>query len=464
MKWNKPQAVLNKLVLSVASISFILMLFWISFYFVWLKKPEMIFSLDEKIPDYYEQSINSHKKKLKEVNTKIKQSKLLQEFIEEFPDMTSLNKDYYLLADAYNMLIDNAKNADEYEKAVSIAKTWEERFPYDFRAKFKYFEIINHKDSQKANEYIEEVNRLFPDINEVNSLYVSSLIENQKFDKALNVASEFQQKHFNYTNIGFVIYYKDLKHTSYQAATKVIIPLENQTQSASNHTITLAKKIDQFKGLRFDIDGLQIGSIIQDVSFSIQTPENKFENIDFKPLHHIKSLEERFYQVSGSDPYFELIIPDKLMNSDSELKIQVNLSIEDKLNVALNEILENKEWRFFYSNNRKFNKEQSKSFNVHLETKEDINRLIGLSTIQPDIYSFLRVDLPWYIGMQPTKWKMMVNNEIVLTNSNILNSHSIETTTNQSIKVTGNDPYVIFQLPEAIEVKTLKIEMEFSHE
>ena len=222
MKWNKPQAVLNKLVLSVASISFILMLFWISFYFVWLKKPEMIFSLDEKIPDYYEQSINSHKKKLKEVNTKIKQSKLLQEFIEEFPDMTSLNKDYYLLADAYNMLIDNAKNADEYEKAVSIAKTWEERFPYDFRAKFKYFEIINHKDSQKANEYIEEVNRLFPDINEVNSLYVSSLIENQKFDKALNVASEFQQKHFNYTNIGFVIYYKDLKHTSYQAATKVI--------------------------------------------------------------------------------------------------------------------------------------------------------------------------------------------------------------------------------------------------
>ncbi len=244
----------------------------------------------------------------------------------------------------------------------------------------------------------------------------------------------------------------------------MILPLENQKKSDSNYTVTLVKKIDQFKGLRFDVDGLQIGSIIQNINFSIQTSEYNLDNINFKPKNQIKALEQGVFQVIGSDPYFELIVPDNLMNSEAELNIKVSLSIEDRLNFALSKILEDKEWRFYYSKNSQFNKAQSNPINVQLNPKQDYNQLIGVSRVQPDLYSYIRLDLPWFIGMQPTNWQLIVNNEIELTNPNIHNLHNIETTSNQSIQVTGNDPYLIFQLPRAIEVENIEFKMEFAHE
>ena len=155
--WNKPKKTLRRISLILAIISLAGMVFWLLAWYIWIKKPEYIQSLDEKIPNYYEQSIQSHKEKIRNSKTKSEQIENIIKFINEFDETTSLNKVYGFLVEMYELLINNYIENNQNVKALETAEKWEQKYPYEFRAKFAYFNLLKQTDSEKSLEYISNI-------------------------------------------------------------------------------------------------------------------------------------------------------------------------------------------------------------------------------------------------------------------------------------------------------------------
>ena len=458
--WNKPKKTLRRISLTLAIISLAGMIFWLLAWYIWINKPEYIQSLDEKIPNYYEQSIQSHKEKIRNSKSKNEQIDNIIEFINEFDGTTSLNKVYGFMVEMYELLIKNQIETNQFDKAIATAEKWEQKYPYEFRAKFAYFNLLKQTDSEKSLEYISNIYNKYPDINEISNLYAHALLENGRVSDSINIGKLQKESSIDNSEIGFMFFYKNDKYPSFHADTKITLPLKNVERVGNQYSVIMQKEINKIKGLRIDIDGMRVGSKISDIKIDLTVGGRKYENLEFKPLNQIVEAAHGFFKPIGTDPYFEIFIPEEFKGQDILADIKATLTIQNQPEFFLENMLDSEEWQFFYSENKDFSEDKSIKFKVDTTIHDIRVKVEAKLALQPLSAEFVRLDFPAVSGLKFTNFKIELDDVVIETDKYVAANNLNYLQEESTINVTGNDPHIIFKLNTLTSIKSVNVYME----
>jgi len=450
MRWNRPKAVVNKIMLISAILFLILSIVWLISAYIWINHPSEILKLDRHLPNVYQENLQNAYKKITKSKTKDQKYRAYVELLNDFPNMTSLHKGYHYIAESYAYITNYLQENGKSEQALQKAKQWQEKYPYEFSAKFNYYHILKTINPQKALKYMADLYHKFPDITNIINLHFDDLIANGQFNDALKVALKQKSNSLNNSEISFMFFYKNDKFKQFHSKTKIVLPQNASSHEGNDYTVFLHKNIAHFRGLRLDIDGMKSGSNITNVSFRYHLPNKTIKNIPFKPLHDLEKISDSIYKATGADPYFEITTPEEIKDSKEEINLTAKLSITNGIDFVINRILTNKEWQFFYSNEKFFNEKDSQKFSLKLDGNEFSAQLL----LNNKNYKSIRLDFPAFINLNPKQLEIKINDNYVLNSIDISETHNF--IKNKTI-VNGLDPYIIFRFESPIQLNKITI-------
>ncbi|HFC30185.1 MAG TPA: hypothetical protein ENJ44_03975, partial [Oceanospirillales bacterium] len=118
MRWNRPKAVISKLLFISAVLLLILSIIWLVAAYIWIHKPNEIQKLDKYLPNIYQEKITKVYKKVTKANTKEKKYKAYLNLLDNFPNMTSLHKGYRYIGESYTYVINYLQNNNKLKQAL----------------------------------------------------------------------------------------------------------------------------------------------------------------------------------------------------------------------------------------------------------------------------------------------------------------------------------------------------------
>jgi hypothetical protein len=450
MTWNKPKQLIQKTLLIVASISFLVSIIAISVFYIWFYYPKTIDDVDKNIPNYYQVKIDSLHAQAKNSKSANDKYSFYTKISDELKEITNLHKFYDLKTESNKFIIDYLVDNNQLDNAVIVAKEWQENYPYDFHAKYKYIEVLKKQDETQALNYLQILYNKHKDLQTVSSDYASLLLKLGHFDKALEVAINEKNYYRDNSKNNFRFYYIDKQHKAFSKNANIVINAHKQKDN--HYFVTLNKKFNAFAGLRLDIDRIKIGSRINNISLEINTPQIHLKNIKIDYLNHLEFVNG-YYKVTGRDPFFVFEIPKSILGSKEELEITAKLQIENKSDITLNKITDNKNWRVSFSNSKEFEKKNSS----HFELKRNSTSFHAEINTQKNSYNFVKISLPHITNFKFNNLSLNINNTLKLSTKNIFKISDLKSTNEGEFLVTGLNPYIIYQIKDNLVFENINI-------
>ena len=276
MSWRTPQRVIKNTLFYLGILSFIGAVFWLGIFYIWTNNPKMVHDYDENIPNYYTDQITRLQTRTHKGKSPEDTLKRYQHLAKALEGVTVLHKHYQVYSDNQANMIDFFVNAEQVSKAKKLANKWQENYPYDFNAKFKYTDVLLITDIKQAIAYLELVYKKHKDIFELNQRYVELLLDDGQFEKALSIAKYSETQNRKERVPRFTYYFTDESNKKFSAETIVVIPKENYQKLREVSKVNVLMPQAGVTSLRFDFDNLGIGSKIKKLYFKIKTKEKTF--------------------------------------------------------------------------------------------------------------------------------------------------------------------------------------------
>lgn len=459
INWKKPQKYINHLIVYFSVLSLILSVCWLVLYHLWMHQPELVIKYGNKMPQKYLDHINELQTVAENSNHPTDQVKRWQDLLKALDGVSSIAVHYELYTQTLTNLIDHWQKNEQYDLAHEAAEKWQKDYPYDFNAKFKYHQLLKHKDHGSALKYSTKLYEQFSDLDVVIERYFSDLLTNGQFDEALQVARHQQQYFVNNTMLKFVVYYKDKNYKNYHEDTKVHLPLTQYHISGQHYHVTMQRTFNQLKGLRLDIDQLKVNATIKNLSVSIKWQNKKYQNIGFKEKNHLKKIDLDSFLTTGSDPYFEIIVPEDMINTEQRIELIIDMDISYQQGFVINQLLAHKAWQVFYAQEHAFSENNSQKFQPTLLHDHGEYKIVSTMAIPKNTYQSVRVDFPEYQNFSAHSLRVFINDQESLSIKDIDHYRGVEKSRKNELIVKNNDPFVIFDLDSPTEIKQLHIEM-----
>ncbi len=451
MIWGKPKKVIKNTLFILSLLSLVGSIVWLSVYYIWNNRPELVNQYDKDMPEVYANQIDrlmtrTHKGKSPEDTFQ-----RYQQLANSLKGTTTLHKFYDVFSENQITMIDFLMANERIEEAKKLAKKWQEDYPYDFNAKFKYAEVLASLDVELAIDYFQQLYKSHKDIFEVNQSYVALLLKQGRFNQALEIAEYSKTQNRKQTDVKFHFYYADELHPKYGEKSKVFVPaIETSKQ---HYLVKFKLKPQGINKLRFDVDRLLLGSTITNLSFNIKAPNMAFSKIPYKPLRHL-ALSNGLLTIQGKDPYVQVLLPDELIGSNQELQIEANIGIEFKKPLVLDAITQHQDWRVNCSGNLEFQKDNEQSFSLSmLGEKYTSNSHLFQSSCQ-----YIKIQFPLQQNFTFSQLKIKSAAQESL-NEKMVSLNGIKQNKDGFYVVFAENPFVVLEVNQDTALNDFKIQM-----
>jgi hypothetical protein len=248
-----------------------------------------------------------------------------------------------------------------------------------------------------------------------------------------------------------VIYFKDknIKDFSYLGSRK--IKEQNIRLSQGYYQIQFNNKIESLNGVKLHINRLKLDSIIENISFSIKTKTTEYHSLSHKPVKHITPQAGK-YLVTGNDPGFEFNLPKEVQGYSGPFEISIQLKLIDNKNAILNKILHHPHWRYTYSKDANF--DHKKTQQAFFDPQE--NKFVSYFESPKQAMNYFRLYLPAYQNLTLNQFELSTD-KFSLTAFDVQDKQDVEVMNNGFIKVTGDDPFIDFNLTDKIKENKFSI-------
>ena len=455
MSWKRPQRVIKNTLLGLSILSFIGAIFWLALLYIWKNHPTMVHDYDEKIPNYYTDQITRLQTRTHKGKSPEDTLKRYQQLAKALEGVTVLHKHYQVYSDNQANMIDFLVNADQVSKAKKLANNWQENYPYDFNAKFKYTDVLLITDIKQAIAYLELVYKKHKDIFELNQRYVKLLLDDGQFEKALSIANYSETQNRKERVPSFTYYYTDESNKKFRAETNIVIPKTNYQTLGEVSKVNMLIPQAGITSLRFDFDNLGIGSQIENLYFNIKTKGKTFKNIVACPLRHL-NYKENTFTTTGVDPYVKLNLPEELIGLEEQLEIEAFAKITIKKKLVLNNILEHPSLTIQCLDSNNFESSQAKE--VLLSPK--LSGFYSHIKFEQQSCQFIKFNLPNIKNLSFSKLKLTINDSHLLTSENITQINSISRAKDDVFVVNNENPSIIYKLNEQLSASDIKVNLE----
>jgi len=444
--FNKPKQTIINILFIMGLVSLFVSILAIGTVVLWKYYPDTVNKIDKMIPDFYGDKIKSLYKKAKEEKDSSKKLEYFSELYDELEDVSTLNKYYTYRQESAKWLIDYYIKNDDKQKAFKIAKEWKKNYPYDFVGKFTYIDVSSLVDKNLSSTYMDELYKKHNDIREVVDKYMSYQLKDKEYNKALEA---FRTAKFELKNsVRFQIYYKD-KTKSFSENQSVKYSDLDYTLKDNIYYLKFKTNFKSFNGIRVDIDTLPMGTFVSDVTLSINQ-----DKIQIKNTNQLASSKNG-YEIIGDDPYFIFDILSKFTNYQGFLDIEFRCKIK-RNNVVEKQILQNSEWQLFFDKGNGFNEKDSSHFSL----EKDNNQFVSNDNVDFQNVSKIRLDFPSLKGLKINDFKIIINQNLVLTKKNITQSNNVKI--NKSLMITGIDPYIVINIDNQININDIRVDIDFN--
>ena len=442
--FSKPKKTIFNTLYLIGLISLFISLLAISTVNLWKYYPKIVSQIDISIPDFYGNNINRLYRKAKESSNQMDTYQNFSKLYDELKDVSTLNKYYKYRQESANFLIKSHLKTD-MNLALNLSKEWEKNYPNDFIGKFMYIDVLSKVDRIASFKYLKNLYSKYPDIVEVKNKYITYLISNNHYNKALNI---YLENDFVKNYPKFQIYYLD-NSTSFSESKSNRYNKIDYTVNNNLIQLEVNKQISRFQGIRIDLDSIINGSMLPDVNLTINGHKLSINNTNSIKLINTK------YVLNGNDPYLIFNIPNELRDYSGELNISFTCGIQQN-DIITSEILHNKEWKFYIDNSDGFNENDSINFSL----VKNNNEFISSNAIDRKAVSSLRIDFPSLLGLKISNFKVIFDNKIIYTKDAITDLNNIKRK-KEYFKIIGSDPFLTIKLKEKLNIKDLKMEILF---
>lgn len=450
--WHRPKRAILNIILFLGLILFIFSCVAIFTVVIWKENPKVINYIDKKIPDIYGERIsNMHKRVVdsKGVDDKLQANMNLYS---ELENVSTLNKYYSHRQNSVSELIDYYAKNNSLEKSVNLANKWMMDYPNDFTAKFKYASTLALMNKESAKNFYEA---LYLEHNKVPNVVFNfeKFLSSHGYTKRANeIGAILESTEFNKgRGVSLSLFYIDNQHevfNKYQQITRKADKIYK-----SSYVFSFNMKFKRLKGLRFDLNRLDVDTVLFNPKVKIIFGDKVLNDIKIKPVHDIDNLGDNGYMITGKDPYFHIKLPKSVNNYSGDMSVEVTIDVGRSSSLDAN-ILKSPEWKFFYKNKNAFNESHSfhvaliKNNNSYKYKNENLNEMV----------SSVRLDLPSKTGFKVYQLEMIINNGIKVDKNNISRKHMVQKNDGLYI-VIGKDPYIVFMLDKPVLMNKLNIEL-----
>jgi hypothetical protein len=453
--WSKPKYLIIKFLDFISVISIISAILAVIFFALW-KNGLPLTSIDFSLPSYYSDKIHNLQKTIKNSTTEKAKLKGYEHLLEALKDSTFLNKYYPLVEESNQFIIDYMLSQNQLKKAENFAYKWQEKYSYDFNAKFKYVEILKISNPKKAIEYFENVYFKYKDIELVISKFIDVLLDVGEFDRALKVALESSENVISKITPDFMFSIKDSNNKKNTLDFHPVLKEEFRI-SDDGFNIQVHKNINNLKEIKFNISKFKVRTKINRLTITIKTQNQSYNNIKFKPIKHIKNINQK-YQVTGDNPELEIQLPIELYDFSGEVEINVQIKMDHNQNLELNKILLNPQWKVNYSINQKFQKFNKFNFIIN---KNEKNYSSSLPTINTQI-KYLKLEFPSFqnLSVKNLEFHNAHKNKL---NFKIIKKQNLIVVNDANLLVKGTKPYLILELFEPMILTNITMNFDIGN-
>ena len=408
-------------------------------------------------PSFYAAKIEKIYKKAKESPTELEQFENFTLLYEELDyQNNSLNRFYPMYGEAVKFIIDYFIKNNQLQKALKLSERFENRYPYDFFARFQHSKVLTLIDKDKAKAYLEGLYKKHRDIPEVQNKLLSFYLENGLIKKAITL-----EKGISYSlqklNMAFTAYFIDNNKDTFSDGQKLSLSSEfTETMDGADYFLTFQHDFMKFEGLRLDLDGLVDKQKFDVLSMSLGSMEQEYQDIKIARLNHIIKNDDNSFVSTGNDPYLVLSLPDDLRDYTGVVDFNASIAVYKRLSI-LDELFKNKEWQFFYSKSKAFKESQSKRFELTSEPHAVLKADLRFDHSEKS--QFIRLDIPSYGGLIIKNINILMNNSTKLSESEVNQMHSI-IKTNEGYVVKGDDPYLIYKLGKKEMINKISVRID----
>ena len=453
MSWNKPQRVIKNILFYLSILSFMGAIFWIAIFYIWTNHPKMVSDYDNNIPDHYSNRITrlqTRTYKGKSPEDTFKRHQILAEALQ---GVTGLHKYYDLHTETQKFMIDYLLKENKRSEAEQLADKWQQTYPQDFNAKFKYADVLSLIDKDREIEYYQNVYSKHTDLFELNQRYVNLLLDQGQFDKAFEIAEYSATQNRRQNHLRFVYFYADEENRKFNAKTKIKVHKENHNKIANNHIVRSNISVNGLKKIRFDIDRLQVSSKIKELFFKIKTATKTYDHIEATPLHDLEIFNDSF-KTTGTDPYVTLNLPADLIGLKENFEISAFINIEKAMKYVLNIITYHPELKVSCSATEEFKEDKAQRFYL----KSIDGQYNSEFRIQQQHCQYLKVNLPSLQNFSFRDLSIKIAG-VTLTKENIIELSAIKSISENNYRVKSEKPYIIFKFDKLILAQNIVINM-----
>jgi len=131
---------------------------------VWVRKPYLIDRLDNAIPDYYGNEIDSNYRRCKNESNVHEKFKFYKILYKKFKNLGPMSRYFEYKNEVNIFVIDYYLTVGEIDKAMKISNYWIKNSPRNFESKFNYMKVLSHLDTDKTLKYYQNMLETYPDL------------------------------------------------------------------------------------------------------------------------------------------------------------------------------------------------------------------------------------------------------------------------------------------------------------
>lgn len=320
--FHKPKQTIKNILLVLALISLFVNLMTMTTIVLWKYYPNYVSIIDKELHDPYRYKIRKLHKNVRKAKTQTDKYHSYEKLYIALKDITTLNKFYYYRQESANFLIDHYLKNNQYQEAKTIAERWKNKYPLDFKGKFKYSEVLESNNINDAVNYYATLYKRYYDVPEVINNYLSILTKVGALDLVEKI--KLKTKDIISQNIEFKLYYMDRKNT-YLESHAAIVDKTKYINDNNFITFEFERMFQEFNGLRLDIKNIPFSLQVWNFSI-IAYIEDIEKELSIKKVYKLKKEDGKYHMI-GNNPHFVLMIPNELLAKNGKIKFKISMNI-----------------------------------------------------------------------------------------------------------------------------------------
>jgi len=448
--WNRPKKIILNIILSISALFFVLTLSALFVFLLWQNAPTAVAYIDKNIPDSYGNKMSSLYSKAVNSKDEYKQYQAYLNLYGQLKEVGTLHRFYNYRQEALSALIEYYASNNMLVRAVELANTWRIEYPNDFIAKFKYVDTLALHDKEAAKKYYESLYARHKKIPQVIIRFEKFLSMHGYVDRANALKDIIDSSDISRIG-GATLYYVDGKYMSFNEHQK-ITGYANKNYK-SNYVFSFRMKFNDLRKMRFDLNGVDVGTLMYNPKAKISIGERSLDNVKVNPANDIGLRGDVEFIVEGNDPYFYIELPEDMRGFSGDMRIDIQVDL-GRSSLVDEKIIGSPEWKFFYKNENNFN--EADSLRVVL-VKENNGYEYSVAALNKRVSS-VRLDLPSKNGLNVHKLEIVLNHIHKLDNDDVYRMHMVGIIDGH-YKVLGKDPYIIYKLNDVVLIDELHIKL-----